>query len=226
MKNINTVLVIIIIILSSLLSYIAGKGMLTFNNPLASFPPTLPSPSPSENPACTLEAKICPDGSSVGRIPPSCDFAPCKTPTSSSQTISGGGKLSFPKYEIIIPSNWVYEIESPSPDSETISLKGDNLSIVITQGGFGGSACLYPGDADSEGPSARYTHYIEITTASGDKLRRSWNEPEVGYGLCQLTQYGWGAPTLYGHISLKTANPLSEVEQNTLDTILRSIKKI
>lgn len=26
---------------------------------------------------CTMDAKICPDGSSVGRIPPSCDFAPC-----------------------------------------------------------------------------------------------------------------------------------------------------
>ncbi|MBM3282342.1 MAG: hypothetical protein FJY86_03315 [Candidatus Diapherotrites archaeon] len=27
--------------------------------------------------ACTDDAKICPDGSSVGRIPPSCEFAPC-----------------------------------------------------------------------------------------------------------------------------------------------------
>ena len=27
--------------------------------------------------ACTLEAKICPDGSSVGRVAPNCDFAPC-----------------------------------------------------------------------------------------------------------------------------------------------------
>jgi len=27
--------------------------------------------------ACTMEAKICPDGSSVGRVPPDCEFAPC-----------------------------------------------------------------------------------------------------------------------------------------------------
>ncbi len=26
---------------------------------------------------CTMEAKICPDGSAVGRIPPTCEFAPC-----------------------------------------------------------------------------------------------------------------------------------------------------
>ncbi|MCL9972155.1 MAG: MliC family protein [Candidatus Pacebacteria bacterium] len=27
--------------------------------------------------ACTLDAKICPDGSAVGRTAPSCEFAPC-----------------------------------------------------------------------------------------------------------------------------------------------------
>lgn len=27
--------------------------------------------------ACTLEAKICPDGSSVGRSGPNCEFTPC-----------------------------------------------------------------------------------------------------------------------------------------------------
>ena len=30
--------------------------------------------------ACTMEAKICPDGSSVGRTGPNCEFAPCPTP--------------------------------------------------------------------------------------------------------------------------------------------------
>jgi len=27
--------------------------------------------------ACTMDAKICPDGSAVGRVAPSCEFAPC-----------------------------------------------------------------------------------------------------------------------------------------------------
>lgn len=27
--------------------------------------------------ACTMDAKICPDGSAVGRVPPNCEFAPC-----------------------------------------------------------------------------------------------------------------------------------------------------
>lgn len=27
--------------------------------------------------ACTMEAKLCPDGSAVGRTGPHCEFAPC-----------------------------------------------------------------------------------------------------------------------------------------------------
>jgi hypothetical protein len=31
--------------------------------------------------ACTMEAKICPDGSAVGRTGPNCEFAACPTIT-------------------------------------------------------------------------------------------------------------------------------------------------
>lgn len=34
-------------------------------------------PSEDEMVACTMDAKICPDGSSVGRVPPSCEFEAC-----------------------------------------------------------------------------------------------------------------------------------------------------
>ena len=33
--------------------------------------------SPAEPIACTMDAKLCPDGSYVARITPKCDFAPC-----------------------------------------------------------------------------------------------------------------------------------------------------
>lgn len=32
-----------------------------------------------EEVVCTQEAKLCPDGSYVGRVPPLCEFAPCGT---------------------------------------------------------------------------------------------------------------------------------------------------
>lgn len=38
--------------------------------------PTI-SEIPPTQVACTMEAKLCPDGSSVGRIGPACEFAPC-----------------------------------------------------------------------------------------------------------------------------------------------------
>jgi hypothetical protein len=35
------------------------------------------SPPPDEPVACTMDAKVCPDGSAVGREGPNCEFAPC-----------------------------------------------------------------------------------------------------------------------------------------------------
>jgi len=38
--------------------------------------------TPNEPVVCTMDAKICPDGSAVGRTGPSCEFAPCPRVTS------------------------------------------------------------------------------------------------------------------------------------------------
>jgi len=41
-------------------------------------PPTNINPPGQNNPvACTMEAKLCPDGSAVGRSGPNCEFSPC-----------------------------------------------------------------------------------------------------------------------------------------------------
>ncbi|MEI8091222.1 MAG: hypothetical protein WCG98_03045 [bacterium] len=34
-------------------------------------------PAPTQPQACTEEAKLCPDGSAVGRTEPNCEFAKC-----------------------------------------------------------------------------------------------------------------------------------------------------
>ncbi len=38
--------------------------------------------------ACTMDAKMCPDGSYVGRVAPSCEFASCPNETTASQVVS------------------------------------------------------------------------------------------------------------------------------------------
>lgn len=189
--------------------------------PTASASPEAPLPSDS-GVACTMEAKICPDGSAVGRMPPSCEFAPC--PVVKNQTVTGGGILSFPKYTLEVPASWTMSRESHTKDDEKITLTapGGSPSLSILQGGFGGAVCLYAGDADQEGPSVRYTSFVEIKTKSGATLRRGTPENGSGYGICELTQYGWSNPTLFGAITVKVGSP---ADLPTLDLILASLDK-
>lgn len=160
---------------------------------------------------------------------PTVILAPTSTPQDTPnplQIIKGGGILSFPHYQLKAGADWIYSREAQGQDNEKIILQNGSYGLSITQGGFGGAICLYPGDADTEGPSARYNKYIEITTNSGDKLRRSTPDNGKGFGICQLTQYGWGAPTLYGHISLTVpSNPTPEMLKE-IDGILASLTKI
>lgn len=61
------------LIVSALLMGVALVGFLYRN--MVEQPNTRPSGT-----ACTMEAKICPDGTAVGRQGPSCDFSPCLYP--------------------------------------------------------------------------------------------------------------------------------------------------
>lgn len=58
----------------------------------------VPSPTPGEV-ACTQEAKICPDGSSVGRTGPNCEFSLCPASSSAEtadwKTYDDGDEFSF-----------------------------------------------------------------------------------------------------------------------------------
>lgn len=49
--------------------------------------PISPNPAPPGMVACPEDAKLCPDGSAVGRTGPQCTFAPC--PTSPTTAVSG-----------------------------------------------------------------------------------------------------------------------------------------
>ena len=143
--------------------------------------------------------------------------------------VAGGGILSFPRYELMVPIDWTETKESQGADDEKIILTKGSYQISITQGGFGGAACLFPGDADIEGPSARYEAYKELTTQSGDEFRRSWTGDELtstGFAICHKTQYGWGAPTLYGHIAFITPAVKTRAMIDEMDAILSSLKKI
>lgn len=67
-----------------------------------------------EEQTCTLEAKICPDGSSVGRLSPRCEFAPCP---SVMENPASSEKSEAPKasYRDLI------RVETPLPESNISS---------------------------------------------------------------------------------------------------------
>jgi len=51
------------------------------------------NPLPPGPVACTMEAKLCPDGSAVGRTGPNCEFAEC--PNTSGNGGGGGGIVPY-----------------------------------------------------------------------------------------------------------------------------------
>lgn len=201
MKYAIPLLVVLVVALTGVVGYFAGRTGVTPTPTLAPSEVVSPSPLPVAS-------------------------APTPTPSPISQKVTGGGILSFPRYELTIPASWTHTRESNTKDDEKIVVQGGSYKISIQQGGFGGAMCLYPGDSDTEGPAGRYTTYVELTTGSGDKFRRSTPQSGTGFGICYLSQYGWGAPTVYGHISLTTpVNPTAQ-DLSVVDAILSSFTKL
>lgn len=82
------------IIISLVLVSLGAFGVLAYQKYFSPKQITTPQTSPAGN-VCTMEAKICPDGTSVGRVGPNCEFAPCPDfPISEKGTVSG--KLCYP----------------------------------------------------------------------------------------------------------------------------------
>ena len=141
------------------------------------------------------------------------------------QTVRGGGILTFPKYELTTGVDWTVTRESENSNSEKVTLTKDGYELSILEGGFGGAACLFPGEPEVEGPSGRYIAYVEITAKSGDLFRRATSS-SGGFAICQKTQYGWEAPTLFGSISFITPTPPSPEMILEMDKIIASITRI
>lgn len=96
--------------------YLLGKN----NNNVKNIP--IPIPTDSNPLACSQEAKICPDGTTVGRVGPDCKFAPCPLDVDS----------TIPSTTSIIP----LEPTGESAPTQNIWLKeeDDNRQIQVKVG--------------------------------------------------------------------------------------------
>jgi len=201
-KYLLPILIILVILLIGGMSFFAGKSGVKIPGVALTIPTVSPTATETASPTPTAK------------------------PT---KTVTGGGILSFPKYQLTVPTDWQNTREAQGSDVERIILTKGAYQITILQGGFGGGACLYPGDADIEGPSGRYEMFKEVTSKSGDMFRRSWDGDEMtadGFGICHKSQYGWGSPTGYGSISFIT--PITKTREmiDEMDAILASLTKI
>lgn len=90
--------------------------------------PYVPGPTTGQSVACTQEAKLCPDGSAVGRTGPNCEFAPCPSP-------GNGPTISSPKADSRVTSpltvegtvspGWMFEGVFP------IKLLDSNRKLIV-----------------------------------------------------------------------------------------------
>lgn len=110
-------------------------GILTWSASLASKKRQVQSNRPTGVVVCTQDVYVCPDGSSVGRQPPTCSFAPCSTDSWVTYR-DPEGLFSFE-----FPSTWsvVTVPISDEPSSVLVSLQNpsDERSMTGQVGGSG-----------------------------------------------------------------------------------------
>lgn len=199
-----------------------------------------PTPAPDQV-ACTQEAKICPDGSSVGRTGPNCEFAKCPStaPTSTTSSILEKTftskklpQLSFMGYTLLYPSDWsLSEQRDESTSISTVTLTKDDYTLKIFQAATGGAGCIYEGDMP-EGPASDYRNNKYKDLKTGFTTLRQTESPSSGkmsYNYCQKseTEDSYGQPTSVGHMSVSTqvANPDPEIVSE-FEKIVKSIKTL
>jgi hypothetical protein len=97
----------------------------------------------SNKTACTLEAKVCPDGTSVIRTGPNCEFEPCPSPAETPSVTADWKIYTDPLYSIKYPQTWTL-VNSPENQQIEIYYQPDLTQPV-------GSIAINEGDAASLG---------------------------------------------------------------------------
>lgn len=156
--------------------------------------------------------------------------APVSSPLPQTTVVAGVSKsagLSFDAYSVMYPNNWTSKKESQSALDEKLIITNGDYSITIFQAATGGALCLYPGDAEFEGPSSKFEVFTTLTTKDNRTLRRSGDKNGTTFTICQKSvDNSYQQPTNYGHISVKLAADFTPEILTEVDLIISSLKKI
>ncbi len=111
--------------------------------------------------ACTMEAKLCPDGSAVGRTGPNCEFAACPEPNQTEVVATTSTNIPADIASHIASKADLIKLTSPQPletVSSTIEIKGEARGYWFFEASFPIVAVDWDGRIVGEG----------IATADGD----------------------------------------------------------
>ena len=149
-------------LLLAALIVIAGAGIWFISTHPAPKPP-VDNNFPSRPVACTLEAKICPDGSAVGRTGPNCEFAACPEVIPMKSGIAGTVTLS--------PTCPVERV----PPDPGCAPKPYSTQIAITLAGHTDATSLVQSDANGAFTAALSPGSYILSARGGDILPRCPN---------------------------------------------------
>lgn len=79
----------------------------------------------NEEVACTMEAKLCPDGSYVGRTGPECEFAACPSSEDSSWKVSANDQVTF-SYPVALSKSYISTVDWPP----TVNVLDEDFSCI------------------------------------------------------------------------------------------------
>lgn len=89
------------------------------------------------NGACTEEAKLCPDGTSVGRAPPQCDFAPCPGPAAANSNVNtntnttANSNIPTDAKTTYVDTEFNFSLHYPSTWTKTQSSSGSGEDRIV-----------------------------------------------------------------------------------------------
>lgn len=201
-----------------LLAVVGGAGYLTYTYSTKSAPVT---------PTNDLSQSIAPSSNPQNQTPTSTP-KPAQTVTAG---LNHAGGIAFPSYIITVPADWTVDHQSTTTESPTdnLTLTQGQYKIRIFQGATGGAPCLYPGDADQEGPSSRFISFVEFSGTDNVTFRRGPSQTQDGtpaYTVCMKSKGNttYGQPTGFGHISYSVPTTPETTTLTQMDAIVATLK--
>lgn len=120
--------------------------------------------------ACTLEAKLCPDGSAVGRTGPNCEFTPCPQITTTSPSAIPDPTANWQTYTRI--SGITFRYPNDWTEQSNFSLQPpDKLMSIWVEGRTVGLECLTKTGTKSQlvnGKNVNLEYYSGIKSENCD----------------------------------------------------------